>query len=46
LFTSLTRWLAARAGEQVDAGPAHVSPLEAFKDEALAKAADTGRSEK
>jgi branched-chain amino acid transport system permease protein len=46
LFTSLTRWLAARAGEQVDAGPAHVSPLEAFKDEALAKAADIGGSEK
>lgn len=42
LFSSLTRWLAARARQQVDVAPAPGAPLEAFKDEALAGAAKTG----
>jgi len=42
LFTSLTRWLEARAGERVEIAPAASAPLEAFKDQALAGAAKTG----
>jgi len=47
LFTSLARWLAARAGEQVGPASAPGAQLEAFKDEVLAAStADPGRREK